>query len=140
MVKNLPAMQATWAPSLSQEHLLEKGIYPFQYSCLENSMNRGILNSVQILCLAQCLSLKTKFLLVPTTLCSQIYFKVYFPFALYIMAGYFLIFHPMNINLKAVNNLIKYTLNYKVHFIYLLIPALSIIFYIQKVLNKYHTT
>ena len=33
MVKNSPALQATWAPSLGQDYL--------QYSCLENSMDRG---------------------------------------------------------------------------------------------------
>ena len=49
MVKNLPAMQATWIPpkgwkdpSLDQEDPLEKGMaYPLQYSCLENSMHGG---------------------------------------------------------------------------------------------------
>ena len=40
LVKNLPAMQETWVPSLSWEDLLEKGKgYPLQYSGLENSMN-----------------------------------------------------------------------------------------------------
>ena len=40
-VKNLPAMQETWIRSLGQEDLLEKGMYPLQYSHLENSMDRG---------------------------------------------------------------------------------------------------
>ena len=38
MVKNLPAIQETWVESLGQEDPLEKGL---QYSCLENSMDRG---------------------------------------------------------------------------------------------------
>ena len=34
--------QETWVWSLGQEDPLEKGMaYPFQYSCLENSMDRG---------------------------------------------------------------------------------------------------
>ena len=37
-VKNLPAIQETWVESLGQEDPLEKGL---QYSCLENSMDRG---------------------------------------------------------------------------------------------------
>ena len=43
MVKNLSAMQETWVPSLDQEDSLEKGMatYSSQYSCLENSMDRG---------------------------------------------------------------------------------------------------
>ena len=41
-VKNLPAMQETRVWSLSQEEPLEKGMAnPLQYSCLENSMDRG---------------------------------------------------------------------------------------------------
>ena len=40
-VKNLPAMQETWVRSLGQEHPLEKGMDPLQYSCLENYMDRG---------------------------------------------------------------------------------------------------
>ena len=41
-VKNLPAMQETRVWSLSQEEPLEKGMAnPLQYSCLENSVNRG---------------------------------------------------------------------------------------------------
>ena len=34
MIKNLPAMQKTWVQSLVHG-------YPLQYSCLENSMDRG---------------------------------------------------------------------------------------------------
>ena len=42
MVKNLPAMQETCAQSLSQEDPLEVGrAYLLQYSCLENTMDRG---------------------------------------------------------------------------------------------------
>ena len=39
MVKNLSATQETQVQSLGQEDPLEKGI--LQYSCLENSMDRG---------------------------------------------------------------------------------------------------
>ena len=42
MVKNLPAMQETWVQSLDQGRSPGDGTgYPFQYSCLENSMDRG---------------------------------------------------------------------------------------------------
>ena len=42
MVKNLPVMQETWVQSLGQEHPLEKEMETgLQYSCLENSMDRG---------------------------------------------------------------------------------------------------
>ena len=42
-VKNLPAMQEAWILSLGQEDPLEKGMAtPFQYSCLENSMDREL--------------------------------------------------------------------------------------------------
>ena len=43
MVKNLPAMQQMWIQSLGQEDHLEKQMatHPLQYSCLENSMDRG---------------------------------------------------------------------------------------------------
>ena len=44
MVKNLPAMRETWVRSLGGENPLEKGMAfgtTFQYSCLENSMERG---------------------------------------------------------------------------------------------------
>ena len=41
-VKNLPAVQETWVQSLGWEDSPGKGNgYPFQYSCLENSMDRG---------------------------------------------------------------------------------------------------
>ena len=40
--KNLPAMQETRVPSLGWEDSSGKGNgYPLQYSCLENSMDRG---------------------------------------------------------------------------------------------------
>ena len=41
MVKNLPAMQETQVRSLVRKFLEEGNSYPFQYSCLENSMSRG---------------------------------------------------------------------------------------------------
>ena len=42
MVMNLPAIQETWVRSLGQEDPpREKNGYPLQYSCLENSMDRG---------------------------------------------------------------------------------------------------
>ena len=42
VVKNLPAMQKTRVRFLGREDPLEKGNgYPLQYSCLENSMDRG---------------------------------------------------------------------------------------------------
>ena len=40
MVKNSPALQVTFAPSLGQDDPLEEGMAT-QYSCLENSMDRG---------------------------------------------------------------------------------------------------
>ena len=41
-VKNLPVMLETWVRSLGWEDLLEEGMAtPLQYSCLENSMDRG---------------------------------------------------------------------------------------------------
>ena len=40
-VKNLSALQETQVQPLGQEYPLEKGIYPLQYSCVENSMDRG---------------------------------------------------------------------------------------------------
>ena len=42
MVKNLPAVQETWVPSLGGKDL-EKGMatQSFQFSCLENFMVRG---------------------------------------------------------------------------------------------------
>ena len=43
MVKNLPAMQETWLGSISESGRSpgEGNGNPIQYSCLENSMNRG---------------------------------------------------------------------------------------------------
>ena len=42
MVKNLPAMQETQILSLGWEDSPEEGNrHPLQYSCLENSMDRG---------------------------------------------------------------------------------------------------
>ena len=41
MVKNLPAMQETLGQSVDWKDPLEKGMAPLQYSCLENSMDRG---------------------------------------------------------------------------------------------------
>ena len=41
-VKSLPAMWETRVPSLGREDPLEKEMaIPLQYSCLENSMDRG---------------------------------------------------------------------------------------------------
>ena len=41
VVKNLPAMQATWVQSLGWEDSPgERNGNPLQYSCLENSMDR----------------------------------------------------------------------------------------------------
>ena len=42
VVKNLPAIQETWVQSLDQKDPLGEGNgNPLQYSCLENSMDRG---------------------------------------------------------------------------------------------------
>ena len=42
MVKSWPAIQETWVRSLGREDPLEKGmINSLQYSCLENSTDRG---------------------------------------------------------------------------------------------------
>ena len=42
MVKKLPAMQETWVQSLGWEDSLGEGNgNPLQFSCLENSMDRG---------------------------------------------------------------------------------------------------
>ena len=41
MVKNPPAMRETWVQSLGQEDPGEGNGHPPQYSCLENSMDRG---------------------------------------------------------------------------------------------------
>ena len=41
-VKNLSIMLETWVRSLGWEDLLEEGMAtPLQYSCLENSVDRG---------------------------------------------------------------------------------------------------
>ena len=40
-VKSLSAMQETWVQSLGLDDPPEKGGYPLQYSCLENSMDRS---------------------------------------------------------------------------------------------------
>ena len=46
-VKNPPAMQEMWDQSLGQEDSLEKGNGNLlQYSCLENSMDRGAWRAV----------------------------------------------------------------------------------------------
>ena len=39
MVKNLPAMQETWVPSLGWEDSEEGNGYPLQYAGLESSMD-----------------------------------------------------------------------------------------------------
>ena len=41
MVKDLLAMKKTWVQSLGWEDPPEKNSFPLQYSCLENSMDRG---------------------------------------------------------------------------------------------------
>ena len=41
LVKNPPAMWETWVQSLGWEDPLEGHGNPFQYSCLENPMDRG---------------------------------------------------------------------------------------------------
>ena len=41
MVKNLPAVWETQAPSLNSEDPVEKGMTTHSYSWLENSMDRG---------------------------------------------------------------------------------------------------
>ena len=46
-VKNLPAMREIWVQSLSCEVPPGEGnAYPLQYSCLENSMDRGAWESI----------------------------------------------------------------------------------------------
>ena len=44
MVKNPPAVQETWIQFLVWEDPFpgEGNSYPFQYSCLENSVDRGV--------------------------------------------------------------------------------------------------
>ena len=39
-VKNPPAVWETWVHSLGWKDPLEKGLYPLQYLCLENPMDR----------------------------------------------------------------------------------------------------
>ena len=41
MVKNLPAVQESWIRSLVWKISREVNGYPLQYSCMENSMDRG---------------------------------------------------------------------------------------------------
>ena len=41
MVKNLPTMQQTRVQSLGWKDPLEKGMATLQYSCLEDTMDRG---------------------------------------------------------------------------------------------------
>ena len=41
MVKNLSTVQENRVITLGREDLLEKEVYPLQYSCLENSMVIG---------------------------------------------------------------------------------------------------
>jgi len=41
MVKNPPAMRETWVQSLGPEDPREGNGNPLQYSCLENSVDRG---------------------------------------------------------------------------------------------------
>ena len=49
MVKNMPAMQETRVLSLGWEDSSGKGNgYPLQYSCLENSMDRGTWQAVTV--------------------------------------------------------------------------------------------
>ena len=42
MVKNPPAGQEIWAPSLGREDTGGGNDNPLQYSCLENPMDRGV--------------------------------------------------------------------------------------------------
>ena len=46
MVKNLPVIQETWVRSLGQKTPGEGSSDPLQYSCLENSMDRGALSAI----------------------------------------------------------------------------------------------
>ena len=41
MIKNPPAMWETWVPALGWEDPWRRDWLPLQYSCLENSMDRG---------------------------------------------------------------------------------------------------
>ena len=45
-VKNLPAMWETWVQPLGWEDPLEKGMATLQYTCLENSMGRGVWQAI----------------------------------------------------------------------------------------------
>ena len=49
MVKNPPAMWETQVQSLGWEDPLEKECNPLQYSCLENSVDRGAWQGVQFI-------------------------------------------------------------------------------------------
>ena len=52
LVKNLSAMQETWVQSLGREDSPRKRKgYPLQYSCLENSMDRGAWQAIVLLLL-----------------------------------------------------------------------------------------
>ena len=52
LVKNLSAMQETWIQSLGREDSPRKRKgYPLQYSCLENSMDRGAWQAIVLLLL-----------------------------------------------------------------------------------------
>ena len=47
IVKNPTAVQETWVRSLGQEDSVGEGDgYPLQYSCLENSMDRGVWRAI----------------------------------------------------------------------------------------------
>ena len=47
MAKNLPAMQENQVKSLGWDDYLGEGSgYPLQYSCLENSMDRGVWQAI----------------------------------------------------------------------------------------------
>ena len=58
LVKNLSAMQETWVQSLGREDSPRKRKgYPLQYSCLENSMDRGAWQAIGLLLLLSHFSL-----------------------------------------------------------------------------------
>ena len=48
LVKKLPAMRETWVRPLGWEGPLEKGIYPLQYSGLENCMDYKSMGSQRV--------------------------------------------------------------------------------------------
>ena len=48
-LKRLPPMQETQVQSLGREDLLEKGTTPLQYSCMENSMDRGAWQATEVI-------------------------------------------------------------------------------------------